>query len=318
MTVTKVTGINVIGKTTKRGAKAGLWKRRKWFYFIAAIVLVLASLVTWKLVTAAPAPIEPPEAVKVLAAQENLKNFGILIPGYLPKGFNREAVDIKVNNNGPASEPAVDMVYRTPEGASIFLRQWVPGNPELETLSGSRLIETKWGKSYLLTQSTMGLIAVWVDIGPLRVSISTSNRDKVSREQLVLVAETLGLASDLQAYSFVTELPVIKDIAPPPPFEVKMNDQGIQELNLTITPGGYSPMRFAVQKGTPVKINFRAMGEVGCGNTMIFPTDIQNPSAISLKSKTDVQVLEFTPTIPGEFQFECTNNCFRGVMTVRE
>jgi hypothetical protein len=318
MTLAKAAGNSLGKKGVKRSTKARSWKLRHWLFLTAGVAVALASVVTWKLVTAAPAPAEPPEAAKVLAAQDNLKNFGILIPAYLPKGFDRAAVDIRVNNSGPASEPAVDMVYRTPQGASIFLRQWVPVNPDQETLNGSRLIETKWGKSYLLTEGITGLIAIWVDVGPLRVSLFTSDRDLVSREQLVLAAETLGLASNMQAYSFVTELPAIKDIAPPPPFIVKINEQGIQELNLVITPGGYSPMRFAVQKDTPVKIIFRAMGEVGCGNTMIFPADPQNPSALTLKSKEDFQVLEFTPTIPGEFQFECTNNCYRGVMTVRD
>ena len=140
----------------------------------------------------------------------------------------------------------------------------------------------------------------------------------VSREQLVLAAETLGLASDLQVYSFATELPVIKDVAPPPPFEVSTNNQGVQEFNLTITPGGYSPMRFAVRKDVPVKLIFRALGQVGCGNALTFPSDPVNPTTLELTSETDVQVLEFTPHLAGDFRFFCPHNTFRGIMTVRE
>jgi len=270
-----------------------------------------------RLVSIEPAPIAPPEADKVLAAQESLGNFGILIPAYLPKRFNRADVDIKVSQNGPSGEPSVDMVYKTKKNQAIFVRQWVPANPDMETLYGSRPIETKWGKSYLLTQ-TKALIALWVDVGPLRISVSTRNLEVVSREQLVLIAETLGLASNLQVYSFVTKLPEIKNVAPPPPFEVKTNGEGIQELNLVITPGGYSPMRFAVRKDVPVKLNFRALGEVGCGNVLVFPADPANPAALTLSQEQLVQTIKFTPSDAGDFPFQCTINCFRGIMTVRE
>jgi len=315
MDAMKVTTRDVLIKNRLRSNKR--WRLRWWWLVIAAIVIIAAAALIFKIITATPAPTEAPEAGKILKAQESTANFGILIPAYLPHGFDRTDVDVSVNRTGPAGEPAADVVYRGKNNSFIFIHQWVPANPDLETLNGSRVIETKWGKSWLLTQGTDGLIAVWVDIGPLRVSLSSSNRDVISREQLVLSAETLGLASNLQAYSFASTLPQIKDMAPPPPFEVSINDSGIQEFNLVITPGGYSPMRFAVKRGIPVKLNFRAMGQVGCGNTLIFPADTQNPTALTLKSSEDLKILEFTPAFTGDFQFECTNNCYRGVMTVR-
>jgi hypothetical protein len=294
------------------------WRRRWWLLSVVAVVIMAGSALTWKVVTAAPeAPIDPPEMGQILKAQEQTGNFGILIPAYLPKGFDRAGAYVNVTKEA-SGVPAVDLVYSTRDGATIYLHQWVPSNPALETLSGSRIIETKWGKGYLLTQGLDGLIAMWIDIGPLRISLSSVNRDVVSREQLVQVGNTLGLASNLQVSSFVTELPQIKDVVPPPPVEVKTNDQGVQELNLVITPGGYTPMRFAVTKGVPVKIVFRSVGQVGCGNTLIFPIDPQNRASLTLKTPEDLKVLEFTPPAAGEFQFECTSNCYRGVMTVRE
>jgi hypothetical protein len=304
------------GGLHKRSPSPG-WRRRWWLLSVVALIIVAGSMLTWKVVTAAPeAPSDPPEMGKILKAQEQTGNFGILIPGYLPKDFDRVGASVKVTTD--SGVPAVDLIYSTREGASIYIHQWVPPNPALETLAGSRIIETKWGKGYLLTQGLDGLIALWVDIGQLRISLSSVNRDVVSREQLVQVGNTLGLASNLQVSSFVTELPQIKDVVPPPPFEVKKNEQGVQELNLIITPGGYTPMRFAVTKGVPVKIIFRAMGQVGCGNTLIFPTDPQNKASLTLKTPEDSKVLEFTPPAAGDFQFECTSNCYRGVMTVRE
>jgi hypothetical protein len=312
------TGASIVESPLHKRSTKSFWKRYRWIIGIIVLLVSVGSLAGWKLASTPPSPTEPPEAAKVLAAQENLDNFGILIPAYLPEGFDRTGVTINFDQNGQAGEPAVNITYRTRKGAAIFIQQWVPANPQIETLSGSRIIETKWGKSWLLTQGTEGLIAVWVDIGPLRVSLASSDRVAVSREQLVLAAETLGLASNMQAFSFVTELPTIKDMTPPPPFEVKTNADGVQELNLVITPGGYSPMRFEVKKSVPVKLTFREIGQVGCGNVMIFPADPENPIAVTLQSPEDLKVIEFTPAVSGEFPFHCTNNCYRGIMTVKE
>jgi hypothetical protein len=293
------------------------WYKRWWLWLIVALVIIAGVLTTFKLISASQAPTEPPETAKILKAQESTGNFGILIPAYLPRDFNRAAVEVNVNPASPTRGPTVDLAYRGKKDIAIFLHQWVPVLPEMETLSGSRPVETKWGKGYLLTQKDT-LICVWVDVGPLRVSISTPNLETISREQLVLMANTLGLASSLQAYSFITRIPSIQDVAPAPPFEVKVNDHGVQELNLTITPGGYSPMRFVVKKDIPVKINFRALGEVGCGDTLIFPVEGGNSLSAKITKEKLLQVLEFTPHTAGGVNFNCTTQCYQGVMTVKE
>jgi plastocyanin domain-containing protein len=147
--------------------------------------------------------------------------------------------------------------------------------------------------------------------------VSTNKITTTNQEDLVRAANTLGLASDLQVFHFVNEPLVITEAKPPPAFQVQINEKGIQELNLTITPGGYSPIRFAMKKDIPAKIVFRQMGQVGCGNVLIFPIGPNNQTALTLKSLTDVQILEFTPRITGDFQFMCTNNHFRGIMTIQ-
>jgi hypothetical protein len=292
---------------------------KKWRWILPLLIFIFAAIAisSWKIASAPEPPREAPETAKILEVQEGL-HFGVLIPAYLPRGFDREHMEIKVSQTGTGGEPMVDMIYWNSKGRPLFIRQWVPVNPELETLVGSRPVETKWGKGWLLTQAKGGLICLWVDVGPLRVSLITQDLEAISREEMILAANTLGLASNLQVYTFYTELPSVKGVAPPPPFEVPVNSEGIQEFNLTITPGGYSPMRFAVQKGVPVKMHFRALGEVGCGNTLIFPADLKNPTALLLESEQDVKTLEFTPGQAGNFAFQCTNNCFRGIMTVKE
>jgi hypothetical protein len=307
---------NIVERKVRK--KPSRWYKRWWLWLLIGLLLVGVSTVTFKIVTAAPAPAEPPEMAKIMAAQDSMHEFGILIPGYLPRGFDRAKVEIETNQNGPGGEPTADLTYRTKTGATIFIHQWVPVHPELEILNGSRIIQTKWGKGWLLTQGTDGLVDLWVDIGPLRVSVITTDPKTVSREQLLLVGETLGLASNNQAFTFAPELPRIQDIQPPPPFEVQLNDEGIQELNLTITPGGFEPIRFEVEKGIPVKINFRALGEVGCGNVVMIPTQGVNYAALEVTKTKLVDSVTFTPDEAGQFKFFCTSDHYRGIMFVRE
>ncbi len=278
--------------------------------------LVLVAFGARILASRAPVYTEAPEAGQVLQVQAHMP-FQILIPAYMPAEFNRAGVGIEIDQAGPGGEPMVELVYRTPQGAPLFLREWVPANPGMEVLASSRPIETKWGTGWLLWQrESLGVI--WVDVGPLRVSVYTPAVGLLSREQLLQMAETLGPASNRQVFSFSLERPAIREMPPPPPVEAKMNEQGIQEITLVVTPGGYSPLRFAVRKGIPVRLTFRQLGQVGCGNEIIFPADPQNPAALALTSEYDKKILEFTPQQIGGFQFYCAHQMYRGVLTVHE
>jgi hypothetical protein len=281
------------------------------------LVVVLLALVVWQVSgNSAPASRDAPEADKVLGVQTSMP-FQILIPAYMPREFDRAGVQIQVDQSGPGSEPMVQLAYGTPDGAMIFMKEWVPVNPGLEILAQSRPIETKWGKGWLLVQADT-LTAIWVDVGPLRASIYTPSVSRISTEQILEMANTLGPPANQQVFYFSVDQPVVKEVAPPPPVEIKVNDQGVQELTLVVTPGGYSPLRFAVRKGIPVKLTFRQLGQVGCGNELIFPADPSSPSDLRLASENDKQVLEFTPKQAGEFQFFCSHRMYRGIMTVRE
>jgi hypothetical protein len=280
------------------------------------LLVGLVAIGVWQDNANALAPQEAPEAAKVFDVQASMP-FQIMIPAYLPGNFDRAGVDIQIDQSGPGGEPMVQLAYRTAQGVTLFMREWVPINPEKEILASSRPIETKWGKGWLLAQSDT-LAALWVDVGPTRVSIYTPNIDVVPPEKVLAIAESLGPASNRQVFTFVVDQPTIKDMPPAPPVEIPINEQGIQELTLVVTPGGYAPLRFAVKKGTPVKLTFRQLGQVGCGNELIFPADPQSPSSLTLASEQDKQVLEFTPQQSGEFQFFCSHRMYRGVMTVRE
>jgi len=124
-------------------------------------------------------------------------------------------------------------------------------------------------------------------------------RSGLSRK-LVLVGNTLAWFRN-QAFTYTAELLQIIDVQPPPPQEVPVNSEGVQELNLTITPGGFVPIRFEVQKGIPSN-QFRALGEVGCGNTIMVPTEGLNYAALEV-TKADVRHYNLTPDEAGQFKF---------------
>ncbi len=290
-------------------------KRTGWVILAAAAIVIVTVLgVAWFSRGQASTLKELPEASKVFAVQANMP-FQIMVPAYLPSVFDRANVDIQVDQSGPGSEPMAQLTYHGRDGATLFLREWVPVYPDMEILGGSRIIQTKWGKGFLLREAT-SLRVIWVDIGATRVSAYTTSLDVVPEEELLAIAETLGPPSNNQIFSF-DAMPQVKDAPPPPPFEVQTNPQGVQEFTLVITPGGYDPIRFAVKKGVPVRLHFRMLGEVGCGNEMIFPSDPQNPVALTLHSEDDEQVLDFTPQNEGDFQFFCSHHMYRGIMTVR-
>jgi hypothetical protein len=290
-------------------------KRLPVIILVGIAIVILVALGVWRINSSqANDLIELPEASIVYAVQPTTP-FQILVPAYLPRQFVRGSLSVQVEANGPGNEPMAQLAYSTPSGAILFLREWVPVNPEKEILAGSRPIVTKWGKGFLLRQAT-SLRVIWVDVGATRISLYTSSLDVVPENELLAIAETMGPPSNYQVFYFDAQ-PKVKDMAPPPPFEVETNAQGIQEFNLIITPGGYNPIRFAVKQGVPVRMHFRMLGNVGCGNELNFPADPENPSSLTLKSERDERVLDFTPKKAGDFQFFCGHQMYRGIMTVR-
>jgi plastocyanin domain-containing protein len=133
---------------------------------------------------------------------------------------------------------------------------------------------------------------------------------------LQFVLDTLGPAANRQVYSSIEDVPLSFSV--PPPVEVPMGEDGVQELTLVVSPQGYSPVHFAVKRDVPVRLIFRQLGYVGCGNELIFPWGKRDTTTLILASEADKRVLEFTPGEAGEFQFHCPHFIYRGVMTVTE
>ena len=183
------------GKTKySKGGPAAVLRHKKWLALGICLVIIALAVGVWWMSSSPPPSRDAPEAEKIFAVQANMP-FQILIPAYLPADFDRAGVEITVNQSGPGGEPMTQLAYHTRQGATVFVREWVPVNPDMEILAGSRPIETKWGEGWLLTQGN-SLVAAWVDVGPLRISIYTHNLDVLPKEYLVKAAETMGPASN--------------------------------------------------------------------------------------------------------------------------
>lgn len=88
-----------------------------------------------------------------------------------------------------------------------------------------------------------------------------------------------------------------------------MSARGIQEATITVD-GGYQPDRLVVQVGQPVKLNFLRKDPSSCLEKVLFP-DFHIATDLKLNQITSV---EFTPQQPGEYQFTCGMNMYRGVV----
>jgi hypothetical protein len=188
---------------------------KRWLLWGGLLAAGLLALGGWLIARRhALEPADVPEAQRILDVQAQTP-FQILIPTYLPKQFNRSNVDITANELGPGGEPLVRLTYHTRTGEIVVIRQWVPAWRLEETVvvgqwlpvardpqvpAASQLAHTKWGQSWLLRQGG-DLITIWVDVGPLRVEISTSDQVLLPVEQLLAVADNLGPASSHLVFS---------------------------------------------------------------------------------------------------------------------
>lgn len=88
--------------------------------------------------------------------------------------------------------------------------------------------------------------------------------------------------------------------------------QGIQELTINVD-GGYAPDRIIVKAGQPVRLNFLRKDPSSCLEKVLFP-DFHIAQVLVLDNITPI---EFTPEKPGQYQFTCGMNMFRGVVEVQ-
>ena len=88
--------------------------------------------------------------------------------------------------------------------------------------------------------------------------------------------------------------------------------EGIQDVTVTVD-GGYDPSHIVVQAGQPVRLNFLRRDKSSCLEEVRLP-DFHIARNLPLN---EVTTIEFTPTQPGNYEFACGMNMFRGVIKVQ-
>ena len=285
---------------------------------LVLIVILLTSGFIWRQVQP-DEPREAPEMDAVLLAQANLP-FQVLIPSYLPAGFKREAVTIQSDASGPEGEAMAVLTYTHSSGVELVLNQWIPASSVGESppdLSASGAPANPVPCT-CVCQNWIGgdQNMLMIDVGALRVVGATSDPQILSPGHVQAILKTLGPAAGLLVYSKFEQIPIT--LGMPPAVEVPVNENGVQEVVLVVTPQGYNPVHFSVKKDIPVKLIFRQLGEVGCGNELYIQYGSEKPGYLILSDPGDTEVFEFTPEETGDFPLYCPHVIYQGVITVQE
>ena len=91
-----------------------------------------------------------------------------------------------------------------------------------------------------------------------------------------------------------------------------VNEAGVQEIDVTVK-GGYSPDVIVVDRGRPVRLNFRREETSSCSEQVVLG-DFGIARDLPAFKTTPV---EFTPDKSGEFPFTCGMNMLHGKLIVQ-
>lgn len=89
--------------------------------------------------------------------------------------------------------------------------------------------------------------------------------------------------------------------------EARGAEGGVQEIDVTVK-GGYQPASILVKAGRPVRLNFTRREASTCGEEVVLPSFGKRAH---LPQDQTVPV-EVTPEEPGEYEFTCGMNMYRG------
>ena len=85
----------------------------------------------------------------------------------------------------------------------------------------------------------------------------------------------------------------------------------VQEVEVrALASGGYDNPTVNVKAGVPVKFDFSADPNAGCGRQII----IDNVGVNLVSRNGETESATFTPQNPGQYKFHCGMNMFRGVL----
>ncbi|MBI2411402.1 MAG: sulfite exporter TauE/SafE family protein [Candidatus Kerfeldbacteria bacterium] len=88
-------------------------------------------------------------------------------------------------------------------------------------------------------------------------------------------------------------------------------ENGVQIVRMTETARGYSPNKFTIQKGIPVRWIIDAQDSYSCASSLV-------SSALNVQKRlvAGENIIEFTPTETGKIAFSCSMGMYRGSFEV--
>lgn len=86
---------------------------------------------------------------------------------------------------------------------------------------------------------------------------------------------------------------------------------GYQEAMILVK-GGYTPDVIVVERGRPVRLNFRREETASCSEMVLLP-DFDRSAQLP---EGEVVPIEFVPEQPGEYEFSCQMGMLRGKLIV--
>ncbi len=87
---------------------------------------------------------------------------------------------------------------------------------------------------------------------------------------------------------------------------------GLQVIDVTVK-GGYQPASITAEAGRPIRLNFTRRESTPCGEEVVLP---EFGRRAHLPENKTVAV-EVTPERPGEYEFTCGMNMYKGKLIVR-
>lgn len=87
---------------------------------------------------------------------------------------------------------------------------------------------------------------------------------------------------------------------------------GVQVIDVTVK-GGYQPAQVTAEAGRPIRLNFTRRESTPCGEEVVLP---EFGRRAHLPENKTVSV-EVTPERPGEYEFTCGMNMYKGKLIVR-
>ncbi len=90
-----------------------------------------------------------------------------------------------------------------------------------------------------------------------------------------------------------------------------VGEGGVQEVNVTVK-GGYQPAAIVAKAGRPLRLNFTRRESSMCGEEVVLP---EFGRRAHLPENRTVPI-EIVPGSPGEYEFTCGMNMYRGRLIV--